>query len=82
MNANLPMLTPTFPNERDDAGNRDRHAGTDATGNNPDVSSPEPVPTRIPAWRSFLRKHRYRNRVLEDSSSEINRPVFHRIRSN
>jgi hypothetical protein len=73
------MLPSILPNEHDDAGNRDRHAGTDATGNSMDVPSPEPVPTRIPAWRSFPRKRRYRNRPLDDSPAGIERPQFHKI---
>ena len=73
------MLNPTLPQEPDAAGNRDRHAGTDATGKSMDVPSHEPVPTRIPAWRSFPRKRRYRNRSLDDSPVGIERPVFHRI---
>jgi hypothetical protein len=73
------MPNPTLPPEHAAAGNRDRHAGTDATGNSPDVLSPEPVPTRIPAWRSFPRKRRYRNRSLDGNAAAIERPVFHRI---
>ena len=73
------MLPSTLPQEHDAAGNRDRHAGTDATGNSPDVLSPEPVPTRIPAWRSFPRKRRYRNRPLDEGHAGIERPFFHKI---
>jgi hypothetical protein len=73
------MLPPTLPHEPDAAGNHDRHAGTDATGNSTDVLSPEPVPTRISAWRSFPRKRRYRNRSIDGGPAEIERPVFHRI---
>ena len=73
------MLPPTLPPEPCAAGNRDRHAGTDATGISMDVLSPEHVPTRIPAWRSFPRKRRYRNRSIDDGPAGIERPVFHRI---
>jgi hypothetical protein len=73
------MPTPTLPNEPDAAGNHDRHAGTDATGKSMDVLSPEHVPTRIPAWRSFPRKRRYRNRSIDGDAAGIARPVFHRI---
>jgi hypothetical protein len=81
INAKLPMLSPTFPQEPDAAGNRDRHAGTDATGKSMDVLSPEPVPTRFSAWRSFPRKRRPKNRSIDGGPVEIERPVFHRIRN-
>jgi len=73
------MHPTTLPTEPGAAGNRDRHAGTDATGNSTDVPSPEPVPKRVPAWRSFPRKRRYRNRALDGEQAGIERPVFHRI---
>jgi hypothetical protein len=79
INANLPMPSSTVPTGLDAAGNRDRHAGIDATGNSMDVLSPEHVPTRSLAWRSFPRKRRYRSRTIEGGPAGIERPVFHRI---
>ena len=71
------MPKPTLPPEPDDLGNRDRHAGTDATGNIPDVLSPEPVPTRLPAWRSIPRRRRERNlRSIDGGPAGIERPVL------
>ena len=65
------MLPSTLPHEHDAAGNRDRHAGTDATGNSPDGLSPQPVPTRISAWRSFPRRRPRRIRPREDERESL-----------
>jgi hypothetical protein len=77
MNAKLPMSPPLPKTEPADAGNRDRHAGTDATGNSRTPIPEGRVPTRFSAWRSFPRKRRYSNRAIEAGGGEsIPRPVY------
>ncbi len=65
------MPPSTLPTEPDAAGNRDRHAGSDATGNSPDVSSPQNVPTRSFAWRSFPRRRPRRKRSRDDARDSL-----------
>jgi hypothetical protein len=76
INAKFPMLPLLTNSEPDDAGNRDRHAGTDATGNSRTFFPHGHVPTRFSAWRSFPRKRRYRNRAIDSGGESIERPVF------
>ena len=65
------MLPPLPNQEPDAAGNRDRHAGTDATGNSMDVPPHRHVPTRISAWRSFPRRRPRRIRPREDERESL-----------
>ena len=65
------MLPPLQNQEPDDAGNRDRHAGTDATGNSRTPLPHGRVPTRISAWRSFPRRRPRRMRKREDRAESM-----------
>jgi hypothetical protein len=65
------MLPPLQDQEPDAAGNRDRHAGTDATGNSRTTLPHGPVPTRLSAWRSFPRRRPRRIFKREDLADSM-----------
>jgi hypothetical protein len=69
--AYLPMPAPLPTSEPSDDGNRDRHAGTDATGNPRTSLLPENVPTRDPARRSAFHRIPRKRRVVEGGREPV-----------